>query len=455
MSACAATGASTTRRPDDARLEARLRPLLTAGSTVAVAYSGGRDSTALLLAAARVAAGTGAALHALHVHHGLSRQADAWQVHCAAACAGLGVPLHIARVHVPQRSRDGLEAEARRQRYQALARLALDARCQAVLLAHHADDQAETLLLQALRGAGVAGLAAMPARIRRGGLDWIRPWLGERRALLAAYQRQAGVGHVEDDSNADPRHARNRLRLQVMPLLEGGFPGAVQALSHSAAQLQEALACLDELAAEDLGRLRGPDGMLDVPAWASLSPPRRSLALRAWLNEVLGAPAPRTLDARLQAQLRPGIAPHRWPAPGGFVAVYRDRLSWAPAGDGAPPARSMTVPGPGTFAVPGLAAVLEVQPATRGVPLSTLVGLAWRPRRGGEQFQTAARGVPRSLKKCFQAAGVPAWQRDAPLLYAGDKLLFVPALGIDARWLAADGEGLVSLRWRSAGAQAG
>jgi len=464
MTGCAATGATTTSRSDLSgaieALEAPLRRLLCDGRPVAVAFSGGLDSSALIHATARVAAASGAALHALHVHHGLSVHADDWLTHAQAQSAALGIAFHTARVRLDPATGEGIEAQARRLRYAALARLAREAGCERVLLAHHQDDQAETVLLQALRGAGLGGLAAMPAQAMRAGLTWCRPWLGLPRAALRAYADTHGLAHVEDESNADPRFARNRLREQVLPTLDAGFPGAAGALVQVASQVQEALACLDELAVLDLAPLRVEQG-LDVARWHAYSPPRRSNALRAWLREVLGQPAPRSLVLRLTTQLQPGLAPHRWPAPGGVVAVYRDVLRWVPAVAGAsvPDAQHWAFDGLGTHPVPGQAGSLCVEAVCGpGVPLSQLQGLIWRRRRGGEQFQRHPGSMPRSLKKVFQEVGVPAWARDVPLLYAGDALIFVPGLGLDARCLQASGDGLVVLQWRpdsAAGGNAG
>lgn len=466
MTGCAATGATTTSRSDLSgvieALEAPLRRLLCDGRPVAVAFSGGLDSSALIHATARVAAASGAALHALHVHHGLSVHADDWLAHAQAQSAALGIAFHTARVRLDPATGEGIEAQARRLRYAALARLAREAGCERVLLAHHQDDQAETVLLQALRGAGLGGLAAMPAQATRAGLAWCRPWLGLTRAALRTYADMYGLLHVEDESNADPRHARNRLRHQVLPALDAGFPGVSGALAQVASQAQEALACLDELAALDLADMRVEEG-LAVARWHAYSPPRRSNVLRSWLKEVLGQPAPRSLVLRLLAQLQPGLAPHRWPAPGGAVAVYRDVLQWVPAGEGegkgVPGAVLWAFDGLGVHQVRGMGGSLCVEAVSGlGVPLNRLQGLSWRRRQGGEQFQRHPGGMPRSLKKVFQEAGVPAWARDVPLLYAGEALIFVPGLGLDARCLKASGDGLVALQWHrdnAAGGNAG
>lgn len=425
---------------------------------IALALSGGLDSTALLHVLARVGHVQGIKIHALHVHHGLSPNADVWLSHCRCQCDALGVSFHHAKVHVAVGSHEGLEAQARRLRYAALSRLAQEAGCTRVLLAHHQDDQAETVLLQALRGAGVAGLAAMPRVAQRGGVLWLRPWLDQPRAVLQAYVHHHGLAHVDDESNLDLRFARNAVRHELHPVLEALCPGASAALSQVALQAQEAMACLDEFAALDLKALTVGQG-LDVSAWFSLSAPRRGNVLRAWLKQVLGIAAPRTLVQRLQHELRPGQPPHRWPAPGGSLGVYRDVLQRLPPKsmaaytvDKRAGAWPVVLEKPGTYVVPGGEGVVDVVPAAAyGAPLNRLVALNWRSRSGGEQFQQHLGGVPRSLKKAYQAAAVPTWQRGVSLLYSGDTLVFVPGLGLDARFLLGQGQGvgLVTLQWRS------
>lgn len=215
---------------------------MAAACAVAVAYSGGRDSTALLHATARAASQTGGLLcvHALHVHHGLSVHADAWLRHGRETCRrwaarGLPVQFHAERVRVALDGGASIEAAAREARYAALARMARAAGCDTVLLAHHREDQAETVLLQALRGAAAAGLAAMPRGIERDGLTWIRPWLAQPRAAIEAYVRRHRLAWIDDDSNTDTRYARNRLRHEVWPTLLQAFPQAPQVLGTLAA----------------------------------------------------------------------------------------------------------------------------------------------------------------------------------------------------------------------------
>jgi tRNA(Ile)-lysidine synthase len=212
---------------------------------VAVATSGGRDSIALLHATLHCAKALGLRVVALHVHHGLMPDADAWASNLEACCtrwADLGWPLSFACTRLTGRPGrgDSVEAWARRERYAALARMARKAGASLVLLAHHRRDQAETVLLQALRGAGPAGLAAMPRSVERDGLTWARPWLAQPAQAIDAYVEGHGLLFVVDPSNADPRHARSRLRASVMPPLREAFPEAETALATVARQAHEA-----------------------------------------------------------------------------------------------------------------------------------------------------------------------------------------------------------------------
>lgn len=463
-----------------------------AAAVVAVAFSGGFDSLALLHATCRAAAGTGVQVVALHVHHGLLPEADAWLDRARRLCArwrqrGWPLTLRWARLDGRPAPGDSLEAWARAGRYAALARLAGEAGASLVLLAQHRRDQAETVLLQALRGGGPEGLSAMPAAARRAGLQWARPWLDQPRSAIEAYLRRHRLRAVEDPSNADPRLARARLRQQLWPALLAAFPDAETALARAAQRAQQARAALDELAALDLAPLVDDAGRLAVAGWRSLSPARQANALRAWWRAQTGRGAPDTLVQRLLAEV-PARGAAAWPAGAGWSCrFYRGRLQAGPgelaaagtaatvpvqrarraagAGTAATAATAAGAPGaalppsspalldlsrPGLHPVPGWSGWLEVRAVARGgLDAAALRAVQARARSGGERFQGHAAGLPRSLKKQYQQAGIPAQARAGPLLWAADgRLLFVPGLGVDARWPAApDGAGL-ALHWR-------
>ena len=431
---------------------------------VAVAYSAGRDSSALLHAAVSAAAGQGGHVVALHVHHGLSANADAWAAHAEAQCrqwAGDGLPLSFVCQRLAGRPARGesVEAWAREARYRALRDMALASGTRVVVLAHHRRDQAETLLLQALRGGGLAGLSAMSRSIEREGITWVRPWLDRSRADIDRYVSEHGLAYVDDDSNGDPRFARNRLRLQVWPALVEAFPQAEASLAMAAGWAQEAAQCLAELAEQDLAVVEGPSG-LRVPVWSGLGPARRSNVLRAWLKAQTGQAAPASLVSRLQAEL-PGRGSASWPVPGGVLRRHRGALQFSALAVEAVPRPELVresrlcIRRAGRFKLPGWGGELVARRVKEGgIPLAWLSQLELRPRTGGEQFQAELGRPPRSLKKQYQAAGLPAWLREGPIVYSGGQLMFVPGLGVDARVIGLPGQPQLLLDWQAAPAQA-
>lgn len=433
----------------------RVAPLI-----VAVAYSGGRDSTALLHATAVIAAQTGREVVALHVHHGLSKLADAWLEHAAEQCAlwaagGLPVRLMTHRLSTHPASGASVEAWARQARYQALRVMAIEAGADIVLLAHHRRDQAETLWLQALRGAGMAGLSGMPTQVLRDGITWARPWLQLPREAIEHYVGVHGLKHIEDDSNNDTRFARNRLRLEVWPALTQAFPQAESAVADSARWAQEATACLGELAAIDLTVVATAAGF-GIDAWSQLSAPRRSNALRAWLRAQMGSAADAALIQRLMDELPRGRGRGRdsaqWKASGGALHRYRGVLTFKAQTKSAVLQHAcettLRITRAGIYKLPGWqGSLIATRAKQEGVALAWLGHVELRARQGAEQFQAGLTRPARSLKKQFQAAGVAQWHRDGPLLFSGGQLVFVPGLGIDARVMALPGQPQVALRW--------
>ena len=364
------------------------------GRRVAVGLSGGVDSVVLLDLLRAAAPQLGLRLEAVHVHHGLSRYADDWARFCRALCRQWGVPLAVRRVKIDKRGR-GLEAAARAARRAVFARHPAPV----IALAHQLDDQAETVLLNLLRGAGVRGASAMPVAGRLGGKTLLRPLLAVPRSRILAYARARRLRWVEDDANRDAALTRNFLRLQVGPLLETRFPrwreSLARAARHFAAREVDARLVLREFL-----HARG----LRAPSEAKLVEMLRQLTGR-------GA---RTAIEHDGAQLR----------------VYRGRVSVERRPGGA----------------------LRLRPARgRGIDAARLERsrLTLRARAGGERLQLDARRPRRTLKNLFQEAGVPPWRREQlPLLYCGEELVWVPGLGIAAGWQAARGaRGLVP-EWR-------
>lgn len=408
------------------------------GECVAIAFSGGLDSTALLHTVTRAVAGQ--RVLALHVHHGLQLQADDWAAHCERVAHELGAEFACTRLGGQPGPGDSVEAWARAGRHRALHEMAVAAGADLLLLAHHRRDQAETFLLQALRGAGLAGLSSMPQVQWRDGLCWARPWLNRPREAIIAYAEQYGLSWIEDPSNGDARYARNRLRLALWP----AFASAEAGLAQAARWAQQAGGLLDEVAAQDLATLATSE-RLDLAALACLSRARASNALRAWLLPRTAAPA--SLFERLLAEWRPG-ATLRWPAPGGELHAWRDGLFWSPAAAPVSAPAAIDLSHPGLYPQPAWRGAWLVEPAAQGVATARLAHMVQRARAGAEQFQRAPASVPRSLKKACQEAGLPPWRRSGPLLFdAEQRLIAIAGLGMDARAFADQDEPKLALRW--------
>ena len=251
---------------------------------LAVAFSGGADSTALLLACTRKWPGQ---VRAIHIHHGLQAAADGFASHCQTLCEQLQVPVVLCKVNANHEAGQSPEDAARKARYSALS----EAVCAHPLLegvkdiavAQHADDQVETLLLALTRGAGLPGLASMPSTWIRDGLTWHRPLLSVPGAQLRKYLTQAQVTWIEDPTNQDQQFTRNRIRAHLLPALERAFPQFRDTFSRSASHAAEAQEILNEVAAADLACLMASGG-LNIKALQQLKPARQSLVLRHWLR---------------------------------------------------------------------------------------------------------------------------------------------------------------------------
>ncbi|KQW42361.1 MULTISPECIES: tRNA lysidine(34) synthetase TilS [unclassified Roseateles] len=407
--------------------------------TVAVAFSGGLDSTALLHATARAAEGI--RVVALHVHHGLQPQADAWALHCKRVASELGVAFECTRLSGAPGPGDSIEAWARAGRHAALHDMAAAAGADLLLLAHHRRDQAETFLLQAMRGAGTAGLASMPRVQWRDGICWARPWLDLPREAIVAYAERHGLRWIDDPSNLETRFARNRLRQALWP----AFPAAEAGLAQAARWAQQADALAAEVASDDLAASSTPE-RLDLVALSELSPARWSNALRAWLSRHTAAPA--SLVERLRTEWRPG-ATLSWPAAGGELHAYRDGLFWvAAAPHQTSEAANIDLSRPGRYPQPAWQGSWLVEANRPGIAVARLEQLSQRSRDGGEQFQRAPASIPRSLKKASQEAGLPPWRRSGPLLFdQAGRLVAIAGLGMDARAFASQDEPQLALRW--------
>ena len=374
---------------------------------IAVALSGGVDSV-VLLHQLRAQGPTSA----IHVHHGLSPNADAWAEFCRSLCRQLGVPLKVVRVRV-RRAGQGLEAAAREARYAAFRK----DRAQVIALAHNLDDQAETVLMNLLRGAGARGASGMAERSRLGSKLLLRPLLGTSRSCIEKYAREKKLNWIEDESNADGALTRNFIRRTIGPLLATKFPKWKESLGRAARHFSK-----KEIGREDLLRQYLRARGLRAPSEAKLVEMLKQLA----------AGGARTLIEHDGARLR----------------VYRSRVLLDP--DTPAEFSRQEWKGESLLKLPQLGGELRFRKARgKGIALEHQP-LSVRLRAGGERLQPDPRRPRRTLKNLFQEAGVPPWQRERlPLLFRGDDLVWVPGLGIDARFQAARGaHGLVP-EWRS------
>ncbi|NGX16779.1 tRNA lysidine(34) synthetase TilS [Wenzhouxiangella sp. XN24] len=418
-----------------------------------VALSGGLDSTVLLEALCRVRDRLPAdGLRAIHVHHGLHADADAWTRHCEALCARLGVTLSVLRADARPARGESPEARARDVRYAALAEALAPG--EALLTAHHADDQLETVLIQLLRGAGVAGLAAMPAAAAFGPGLHLRPLLGFTRAELVEWAAREGLsGWLRDPANEELRYARNHLRSEVLPALRAHWPGAAAAVGRSARHCAEAAGLLEDLAALDAATSVAGEA-IRVSALRGLSPARRRNLVR-WQARRLGLAVPD--ESRLATLLEQVLeaAPDARPQVewGEVVALRHADLLWlAPASSLPPPAKDIDWPDPRAPLALGTGlGHLALAPSNRGgLGEAALVAGPWRvvPRRGGERLALPGRTGHRALKKLLQQQGMPPWIRARlPLLEIGGQLAAVGGLWVDTAFWAPPGEPAWRLEW--------
>jgi tRNA(Ile)-lysidine synthase len=320
-------------------VRAVLRSLPAGTQRIAAAVSGGADSAMLALAAAHAARGLGIDLILFHIHHGLQAQADEWAAHVESLGVLLDVPVLQARVRVPDDTGKGVEAAAREARYEALAGLARQAGVMHILLAHHQDDQAETVLLRLLRGAGLQGMAAMAPQSVRDGICYLRPWLAVPRIAIreaaAGFALTQGWQPVEDPTNTDARYTRAAVRTQLKPALDARWPGWQAIVARHARHMAEAAEVLAEVAQADLRSLgfEKADASFSLAAWRNLPPARQVHVLRHWLA---GLNLPMPSDARLAELARQLRQLHamghdrqlRWEHAGGVVGCVRGRVTY-------------------------------------------------------------------------------------------------------------------------------
>jgi tRNA(Ile)-lysidine synthase len=413
-----------------------------------VALSGGVDSAALLQACHRIRARQPAvSLRAIHVAHGLQPAAADWPAICAALCARRDVPFETIDLQLVPPPGASVEAAARDARYAALqSRLAPG---EALLTAHHQDDQLETVLLQLFRGAGLAGLAAMPASAPLGHGLLLRPLLGVTRAEIDAYARAAGLGRIEDPTNLSPRFDRGLLRRDVIPVLRARWPSVARTVSRTARHAATAQELLDDLAAIDAADGIEVDRLL-VARCLALPRDRQANLLRWWLQSCgLGMPSEARLNSILDDLLpaRAGAEPVvTWPT--GEVRRHR---GWLHAMRPLEPVvrKAWILAVEKTLEAEGVGSIALVAGTGCGFSALRYPGpFELRVREGGERLLPAGQRVEKSVTRLLREAGTEPWLRDRiPLIYSQGSLLAVGEEWIAAGAVAAAGEPGLAVRW--------
>ena len=428
---------------------AALAPAVAPGSHLALGLSGGIDSVALLSVLLEIAPSLRFSLRAVHVNHGISPNAAHWAGFCAGMCRDLRVPFQLETVDIAPYRALGLEGAARRARYEALAKIEADI----VLLAHHRDDQAETLLLQLLRGAGLRGLAGMPLVRPLPGThaQLLRPFLDVPRATIEAYALAKGLDWVEDESNADSTRQRNFLRHEVLPLLERQFPAARATIARAAAHMAEAGALLDEMARTDFEHAGG--AAIEISFLRDLGTAHSKNLLRyACESRGIRTPGAASLDELLRQLLQARRdAAVSFTISGWAFRRYRGKLYLERHRAAVESELHEAWNGETALPLLSLGGVLRFKPEEgRGLSLLKLRRnpVTVRVRRGGERLRPDCRRPRRSLKNLFQEKRVPPWQRERlPLLYCGENLVSVPDVGDDCEFQAGFGEPGLIVTW--------
>jgi tRNA(Ile)-lysidine synthase len=434
-----------------ADIRARVARLVPSGEAICVGLSGGLDSTVLLDVLSEDMDASGYPISAVHVNHGLSPNAPQWVKFCERLCANAGVALSVEEVRVEGSSPEGLEASARIARYAVFS-----ARPERfVALAHHLDDQAETVLLQLLRGTGLKGISAMPEirELRGTGIQIVRPLLEHPRVALEAYARERGLRWIDDESNASTLQDRNFLRHEVLPLLDSRFGGWRETMARFARHAASANDLLDQLATADGVPQRAGDAF---PV-RELAGDRRANALRAFLaRNAVAMPSEARLaemvrqlwDARADARVRIDHA-------GVSLVRFKDEVHIERHLDTGGPWRVSWELESALDLGSGRGVIEFEEVIGEGIAADSVEGGEWyfAPRSGGESIRLGGADRPtRTLKNLFQELEVPIWQREKlPLLFHDGRLVWVPGIGIASEYACEPGRTGFRPAWRVAG----
>ncbi|MBT0726261.1 tRNA lysidine(34) synthetase TilS [Rosenbergiella australiborealis] len=415
-----------------------------------IGFSGGLDSTVLVHQLAELRHKQPLTLRAVYIHHGLSHFADEWLDHCQQVCNNLQIPFISRHVQLLG-GKGGIEAEARALRYQEFSRLLTPG--EALVTAHHQDDQCETLLLALKRGSGPAGLSAMPVSRQIGDHWHLRPLLNFSRQALENYADKHQLSWIDDESNQDDRYDRNFLRLHILPYLTQRWPHFAQNVARSAELCGEQEALLDELLAAELQSSIAVDGSISIAPLADCTEPKRNALLRRWLTQ-RGAPLP-SRQALIGlwhevALSRKDASPELRMEKNGYLRRYQQRLYYGRAFHGL---QGKILPWDNisnSLVLPDNLGMLCFQPIKmQGKHLRLPTAEQSVSIRFGQSahLHLVGRHGGRSLKKIWQEKGVPTWLRTSiPLVYYDEELVCAPGIFITQAGISS-GEGGHCLQW--------
>jgi tRNA(Ile)-lysidine synthase len=427
-----------------------LRAHVRSPANVCVGLSGGRDSVVLLHLIGQVRAEFSMSVSAIHVNHQISPNANRWADFCLALCEKIAIPLRIEQVIVARDSGKGLEASARAARYSAYARDAADV----ILLAHHRDDQAETVLLQALRGAGLKGISAMPT-VKSLGADKqiIRPLLDIAPAILADYAAANDLTWIHDESNDDVHYTRNYLRHDIFPRLAEHLPQSTASLVRLGQHATEAQGLLDDLAQIDSEIVLCGD-RIRISQLLSLSPARAKNFLR-YVFKKGSVPVPNSVQMNeilQQLRLRKADDQTEIKWSNWRIRCFRDEIYFTHVSRGSHGAWSVPWLGEIQLRLPHGCGELHIKHAIgTGVAQASIAGriLFLKSRVGGEKIRLAENRPRRSLKNLLQEKGMPPWSRETmPLLFCDETLIWVPDVGVDIQYAAKSNEPSFVFSWQ-------
>ncbi len=435
------------------------RVVVSAERKIAVAYSGGLDSSVLLHLAKDFCVSRQITLYAFHVHHGISPNADVWLEHCAATAKQEGVHFYSQRVNLIDVAEHGIEQSARIARYAALSALCTQHQIPLLITAHHQNDQAESVLLQLLRGSGLPGLSGMAElQLQHGLLESDialgRPLLQLTREQLEGLVASLQITHIDDESNTDTRYKRNAVRAWITPELEKHFPGFATQFSRSAKHIQSAQRLLDELAQSDLEQC-AEGSIVFLDKLQSLSVDRVDNLLRYWIRDLsTTAPSSAQLEQLREQMLHTSNTAHPVIEIAGLYFQRRGQqlLATKEQSKQLPPTEMITLvwQGESEIALPAWQGKIKFEESKEGGvdPAALRAGpLSVRPRSGSEKLKPDTARPTRTLKNLFQESQVPAQDRIwLPLLYLGEELIFAAGLGIDKTRCFTERDGIL-VKW--------